>query len=62
MAAGLEKKLLRIPGDLIQRRLLKEISDNEMDSWSGPINYINHHGVPEPGLETSSLRVVSSSR
>ena len=61
-AAGLERKLLRMPGDLnaynlalddlIEREVLKEISDSEMDSWSGHINYVNHHGVPEPGSET----------
>ena len=48
MAAGLERKLLRTSGDLdaynlalgdfLEREVLKEILDAEMDSWSGPFN------------------------
>ena len=71
MAAGLERRLLKTPGeinayndalkDFLERRVLKEISDEEMASWSGSLNYISHHGVPKPGLVTTSLRVVSNS-
>ena len=68
-AASLERKLLRMPGDLnaynlaledlLKRVVLKEISDVGMASWNDPFGYINHHGVLEPGSVTPSLRVVS---
>ena len=55
-AASLERKLLRMPGDLnaynlaledlIEGWVLTEISDAEMETWSGPSNYINHHFLP----------------
>ena len=41
--------------------MLREISDEEMASCSGPFNYISHHGVPKPGSVTTSLRVIYNS-
>ena len=37
-----------------------KISQEELDSWMGPINYISHHGVEQDSVSTP-LRIVSNS-
>jgi hypothetical protein len=69
MATGLERKLMKqgkteayneeIDG-FIKRGVFRLLSDEEMSAWTGPKNYISHHGVAKPQA-TTSLRVVSNS-
>ena len=47
--------------DYIQRGVFKELSQEEMDNWSKPVNYMSHHGVPKPKSTTTVLRVVCNS-
>lgn len=47
--------------DAQQRRLIIELSQEEVERWDGAINYITHHAVPKPGSTTTPLRVVSNS-
>ena len=47
--------------DYIQRGVFKELSQEEMDNWSKPVNYVSHHGVPKPMLATTALRAVCNS-
>ena len=37
------------------------ISKEEMESYCGPINYITHFGVEQPGSVTTKLRLMSHS-
>ena len=67
MAAGLERRLQRAGeieayNDALQDQgTLREVSEDKMASWQGPLNYITHHGVVKPGSVTTALRVVSNS-
>ena len=45
----------------VDRGVFKEISEDEMQAWDGPVNYIPHHGVPKPSSVSTALRVVSNS-
>ena len=66
MAADLEKKLLKAPGDLdaynaalkslLKQGELRGISEDEMYAWTGSWNYIRQPGVPV----AISLRVVTN--
>ena len=47
--------------DYIERGVFKELSQEEMDDWDGPVNYVSHHGVPKPRSTTTALRVVCNS-
>ena len=47
--------------DYIRRGVFKELSQEEMDDWSNPVNYVSHHGVPKPRSTTTALRVVCNS-
>ena len=47
--------------DFLDRGVLRELSNHELESWEGPVNYISHHGVLKPGSATTKLRVVSNS-
>ena len=70
MAAGLERRLQKAGEieaynealqDFLDQGTLREVSEDEMASWKGPLNYISHHGVAKPGSVTTALRVVSNS-
>merc|ERR1711888_561595 len=43
--------------DYIERGVLKELSQEEMDDWNEPVDFVSHHGVPKPRLTTTTLRV-----
>ena len=65
MAARLEKKgqLDKYSAELqkyIDRGVIVKISQDEKDSWKGPLNYIIHHGV-EKDSATTPLRIVTNS-
>ena len=45
----------------VERGVFKELSKDEMENWTGPVNYISHHGVPKPSSVSTALRVVSNS-
>ena len=70
MAFGQEKRL-KVRGEIVEynkeiasfveRKVIREICDDEMDRWKGPVNYVSHHGVAKPGSATTKLRVVSNS-
>merc|ERR1712215_126382 len=47
--------------DYIQRGVFKELSQEEMDNWNKPVNYVSLHGVPKPRSTTTALRVVCNS-
>ena len=70
MAKGQERRLRKL-GHLeaynrelqkfIDRGCVRRLTDTEMKEWTGPVNYILHHGVPKPGSLTTPLRIVSNS-
>ena len=31
--------------DFLQRGVLRNLTQHELESWTGPVNYISHHGV-----------------
>ena len=45
----------------IERGVISEVSNEELESYSGPRNYISHHGVLQPWKVTTPLRIVSNS-
>ena len=45
----------------LDRDFIREVSQKEINSWTGPVNYISHHGVTTPGSRTTPLRAVSNS-
>merc|ERR1711867_292140 len=68
--ASVEKKLKKngqlaayndVMKDYIQRGVFKELSQEEMDNWSKPVNYVSHHSVPKPRSTTTALRAVCNS-
>ena len=68
--ASVKKKLIKkgqlaayndVMKDYIQRGVFKELSQEEMDNWSKPVNYVSHHGVPKPRSATTALRAVCNS-
>ena len=70
MASKLEERLIRTNKleeyntqllNYLDRGVIGEISREELDSWSGPFNYISHHGVEKLSSTTTKLRVVSNS-
>ena len=65
--SGVQSKLMKngqleaynkVIKDYIERGVFKELSQEEMDDWNEPVNYISHHGVPKPRSTTTVLRVV----
>merc|ERR1712074_238952 len=46
--------------DMIDRRVISEITQQESDSWTGPINYNTHHDVLKDSV-TTPVRLVSNS-
>ena len=45
----------------IDRKVIAEVSKEELESYSGPTNFISHHGVLQPWKVTTPLRLVSNS-
>ena len=33
--------------EYIDRGVFRKLSQEEMDDWEGPVNYMTHHGVPK---------------
>ena len=44
----------------VDRGAAIKLSQEELDSWRGPVNYISHHGVEQDSV-TTPLRIVSNS-
>ena len=44
----------------MERGAIVELSQEEMDNYSGPVSYVVHHGVHKPGSATTPLRVVTN--
>ena len=68
--AGIESQILRKGQlekyneqlkDAEKRGLIQKLSQEEMDSWDGLVNYITHHAVLKHGSTTTPVRVVSNS-
>ena len=47
--------------DFVDRGVLCLISEDEMQAWQGPVNYICHHRVEKLQSASTKLRVVSNS-
>ena len=47
--------------DYLRRGIIRRLTQEEMDSWEGPVNYVPHHAVPKPDSLTTALRSVSNS-
>jgi hypothetical protein len=69
MAAGLERRLERngqTPAynaelkQFLERGVIRELTEEEMAAWTGPLNYISHHPVVKAD-STTKLRIVSNS-
>ena len=70
MAQKLESRLIKSGSiaaynkelqDFVDRGVLRLISEEEMEAWQGPVNYISHHGVEKLQSDSTKLRVVSNS-
>ena len=68
--AGVQRSLIKknqfkayneVIQDYLRRGIIRKITQEEMDSWTGPVNYVPHHAVPKPGSLTTALRSVSNS-
>ena len=46
---------------MLQRNALSPLSQSELDSYTGPINYITHYAVLKPGSLSTPVRLVSNS-
>ena len=64
MAAGNKKRLMKRGevdkynnelGGYIDRGVIRKLSDAEMAAWTGPVNYISHHGVEKPSSSHQQL-------
>jgi hypothetical protein len=69
IACGLERRLVRNKQleayntemrAFVERGVFKELSQEEMGAWAGPVNYISHLGVHKDGA-TTKLRIVANS-
>ena len=40
---------------------VRELSQEEMDNYKGPVNYNNHFEVLKEGISSTRLRIVSNS-
>ena len=45
----------------LERKVISEVSMEELNSYDGPVNYISHHAVLQPWKVTTPLRIVSNS-
>ena len=68
--SSVERRLLR-DGNLefyntelqkfIDRGALSKVSQEEIDTYKGPVSYVTHHGVAKPDSTTTPLRIVTNS-
>ncbi|KAJ8032137.1 hypothetical protein HOLleu_25575 [Holothuria leucospilota] len=68
---SLEKRLGRDPekakaydlqiDDMLQRGVAREIGEEELLEYKGPVHYIAHHAVEKPDSESTPLRIVFNS-
>ena len=42
---GIYNEVIR---DYIKRGVIRKLTQEEMDDWDGPVNYVPHHAVPKP--------------
>ena len=47
--------------DMIRRGALRILPKEERDAWTGPLNYVSHHGVEKTDSLSTPLRIVSNS-
>merc|ERR1712030_315117 len=47
--------------DMLNRGVISEISQTELDAYTGPVNFITHHEVYKPGSPSTPVRLVSNS-
>ena len=64
--AQLEKKSLHKEYDnevcsYLERDTFVELTQEEMNNWEGPLNYISHHEVIKPSSTSTKLHIVSNS-
>ena len=45
----------------IDRGAITRMTQEEMNSYSGPISFVSHHGVHKPGSSSTPLRIVTNS-
>ena len=45
----------------LERKTFVELSQQELEDYKGPVNYIAHHEVMKPGSVSTKLRIVSNS-
>ena len=46
--------------DYVDQGVIAEIPKDKLAAWTGPVNYISHHGVIKLSSATTKLRVVSN--
>ena len=46
--------------DFVERGVISKMTDSELDSWNGPVRYVDHHEVFKEG-STTPLRIVINS-
>ena len=47
--------------DMLQRKAIREISNDEISKWTGPVNYVSHHAVLSQQKTTKCRPVCNSS-
>ena len=47
--------------DYIERGVIREMSEKEIQDWDGAVNYIGHHPVFKPDSATTKMRIVANS-
>ena len=47
--------------DMVQRRVARKLSADEMQSWKGSVNYLSHSAVANIKFESTSVRIVFNS-
>ena len=47
--------------DMLERRVAREVSGNELKSYKGPKFYISHHDVLRPDSHSTAMRIVFNS-
>ena len=70
MQSSLEKRLMKTDKievynscfqDFINRGVLKEVTEEELEAWEGGINYVSHHHVSKDSTSTPLRIIVNSS-
>ncbi|XP_056010774.1 uncharacterized protein LOC130051848 [Ostrea edulis] len=47
--------------DMVERSVARKLTDEEMDTYDGPIHYIPHHEVLKPNSKSTPVRIVFDS-